>query len=121
MKYNNDFRYDLAVGQMGEKALAEILSDKLIEVKTDLQTQKTGNVFIEYESRNKPSGIATTQADYWCFKISESQLILIKTIKLKSIARKFYKTHSIVGGDSDTSKGILLPVGELLDFNEENV
>ena len=44
MNYNNDFKYDLKIGQLGEKHLNEILNNKKIEVKTDFKAQKTGNV-----------------------------------------------------------------------------
>ena len=47
MNYNNDFRYDLKIGQIAEKELDDIFKDKKIEVKTDFIAQKTGNVFIE--------------------------------------------------------------------------
>lgn len=114
MEYNNDFRYDLKVGQVAEKELASILSGKKIEVKNDLQAHKTGNIFLEYESRNKPSGIATSQADFYCIKIKET-LILIPTLKLKELCRKHIgTTRDIKGGDSNTSKGVLLPINELL-------
>ena len=35
MDYNSDFKFDLKLGQLGEKHLADILKDKKIEVKTD--------------------------------------------------------------------------------------
>ena len=53
MKQNNDFRYDLKVGQVKEKELAEIFNSKTIEVKYDLQALQTGNVYVEYYSRGK--------------------------------------------------------------------
>ena len=34
MNFNSDFKYDLELGQLGEKYLNEILSNKKIEVKT---------------------------------------------------------------------------------------
>lgn len=115
MNYNNDFSHDLEVGQIGEKALGEIFENKTIEVKTDLQAQKTGNVFVEYESRNKPSGITTTKADYWCFIISSKQVIIIETDYLKILARTYWTTQRILGGDSNTSKGILMPISALIN------
>ncbi len=72
VEFNNDFKYDLKIGQLGEKHLANILENKKIEVKTDFQAMKTGNIFVEYSSRGFKSGIATTQADYYCFIISRA-------------------------------------------------
>ena len=72
MNYNNDFKYDLKVGQVKEEELGEIFNSKTIEVKYDLQAMKTGNVYIEYFSRGKASGISTSQADYYCFCIGDT-------------------------------------------------
>jgi len=67
----NDFQYDLKVGQLAEKSVGKLLmlDNSTIEVKLDLLTQKTGNIAIEYRSRNKKSGISTTKAKYWAFVI----------------------------------------------------
>lgn len=114
MKYNNDFRFDLRVGQVFEKQLDELLG-KHIEVKRDFKAVETGNIFIEYESRNKPSGISTSQAEWWCVWLSNSHLILIETRKLKEICRKYLRSsRDVRGGDSNTSKGILLPIDDFL-------
>lgn len=113
MNYNNDFRHDLSVGQLGEQALGTILEHKKIEVKTDLQAHRTGNVFVEYKSRGKLSGISTSEADYWCFIVSNYQLAMIATGKLKELARQNW-SRQVKGGDSNTSDGILIPVKELL-------
>ena len=114
MKHNNDFRYDLKVGQKKENELAEILESSTIEVKHDLQALNTGNVYIEYFSRGKRSGISTSEADYWCICFGDSFHIL-KSDELKSRCRKYIGTsRDKEGGDSNTSKGILLPIKELL-------
>jgi len=113
MKYNNDFKYDLKIGQVKEKQLAEILNDKTIEVKYDLKALETGNVYVEYQSRGKPSGISTSEAEYYCFAFGGTYH-LIATIDLKRRCRKYLETsRDKKGGDSNTSKGILLPLKEL--------
>lgn len=115
MEFCSDFRYDLEVGQLAEHALADVLVNKRIEVKSDKLAHKTGNVFVEYESRGKRSGIAITQADYYCFEV-QGTFILISVPRLKIIARKYIGTdHDIRGGDKNTSKGVLLPVLDLLN------
>lgn len=114
MNYNSDFRYDLQIGQLGEQELSEILHHKRIEVKKDLKAHITGNVFIEYESRNKPSGIATSEAEYYAI-IIQGSIILKESSHLKSLARKYLNTkRDVLGGDNNTSKGILLPIADLL-------
>lgn len=114
MKHNSDFKFDLKVGQVAEKELGEIFNNCTIEVKRDLQALNTGNVFVEYMSRGKPSGLSTTESDWYCFNLGKKYHI-VKTKELKNICREFYKTkRDIVGGDSNTSKGILLPIIKLL-------
>ena len=114
MEYNNDFKYDLRVGLLGEQKLSDILENKRIEVKSDLKAHQTGNIFIEYESRGKKSGISTSQAEYYAI-IIQNTIILKTTQELKAIARKYIGTkRDVVGGDSNTSKGILLPIKDLI-------
>tara|TARA_B110000977_G_scaffold14822_1_gene18287 strand:+ start:664 stop:1008 length:345 start_codon:yes stop_codon:yes gene_type:complete len=113
MNYNNDFKYDLKVGQIKEEQLGEIFSSKTIEVKYDLIAVKTGNVYIEYISRGKPSGISTSQADYYCFCIGDTFHLILSSV-LKDKCRKYLGTsRDKLGGDNNTSKGILLPIKEL--------
>lgn len=113
MDYNNDFKYDLKVGQIKERELGEIFNSKTIEVKYDLLALKTMNVYVEYECRGKPSGLSTTNADYYCFCFGDT-FHLIETSILKERCRPFLKTNrNKKGGDNNASKGILLPLNSL--------
>jgi hypothetical protein len=119
MDYKNDFRYDLKVGQVGEKMLGHILNSATIEVKRDAWVCKSGNIAIEYESRAKPSGLSITEAEWWCFIVSgdmnDKMMLLIETQKLKEIARVYYiKGHIKKMGDNNTSKAVLIPFKELI-------
>ena len=115
MNYNSDFRYDLQIGQNYETSLYELLGKK-IEVKRDFKCLDTGNIFIEYESRGKKSGIATSEAEWWCYWLSEHHAILIELSKLKTICRPFLNTNrDVKGGDSNSSKGIKLPLKILFE------
>ena len=114
MKHNSDFRYDLEIGELKEIELAKILSNSTVEVKTDFIAKKTGNVIVEYQSTGKASGMSTSESDYYCFCIDES-FIIIPSKELKQRCRKYIGTdRDVLGGDSNTSKGILLPVTELI-------
>ena len=132
MDYNNDFKYDLALGQLGEGWLGNLLSSKTIEVKFDFGCYRTGNFYIEYESRGKLSGLATTQADYW-FLIAASekgqrlktdmsevdgsyvlQAVLIPTARLNQLCKTNYHRLGVAGGDNNTSVGILIKAKDLL-------
>lgn len=115
MEYNSDFKFDLLRGKSGEELVAKIFSvppDK-IEVKKDSLTHKTGNLFVEFECRNQPSGISTSHADYWVFLIEKTYIIIfVKTSYLKKLCAK-YKNNIVNGGDSNTSNGYLIPMAEL--------
>ena len=114
MEYCSDFRYDLEVGQVAEAGLADTFENKKIEVKRDLKAKETGNIFIEYESRGKPSGLATTQSDFYCFVVEDLH-IMLPTSQLKDIARSYIGTgRDVRGGDNNTSKGILLRLKDLI-------
>jgi hypothetical protein len=61
--------------------------------------------------RNKPSGISTTEADYWVFKFETGTAVIISTQKLKQLARKFFNINGFKeGGDDNMSKGVLVPL-----------
>ena len=115
MEYNSDLKYDLDLGQLGEKLVYDILTNKKVEVKTDYQASSTGNLFIEYSSRGKDSGITISKADFYCFVTSNENITFIETKKLKEICRKYLNTNrDVKGGDNNTSLGILLPLNEIL-------
>lgn len=120
MKYSSSFYYDLSLGEIGEDWVNELFNgNKLIEVKTDRLAHKTGNIFIEYECRNKPSGLATTTANYWIYRLNEiDTAIIISVEKLKKLCRYLYvnKMYLKNGGDNDLSKGFLIPINILFDL-----
>tara|TARA_R110000772_G_scaffold77079_1_gene166049 strand:+ start:811 stop:1230 length:420 start_codon:yes stop_codon:yes gene_type:complete len=118
MEYNSDFGYDLAVGQMSEKALGNIFENKKIEVKRDLMAIRTGNLFIEYESRGQPSGIVTSKAEYYCFDIGDIFILLEKSKLMDMVMSLMGTGKDIRGGDNNTSKGVLLPLNALIRGNE---
>lgn len=127
MKTNNNFAYDLEVGQNGENIFADLLSGKKIEVKTDFQASRTGNLYIEFECWGKRSGLATTKADFWVFLImkegtnkssfglNEIEIIkFVSTNRLKSICREWLKhNEKIKGGDQKTAHGCLIKINDL--------
>ena len=114
MEFNSDFRYDLKVGQVAEQALAAIFEGKKVEVKRDRKARRTGNIFVEYESRGKPSGISTSEADYWCFVVEET-FILLTTQRLKEIVEPLKGTDKERrGGDNNTSVGVLLRIADII-------
>jgi hypothetical protein len=118
--HNNDKRFDLdlAYGQVFEQKVAEILGQSKIEVKTEKDKWKsTGNIVIEYESRNKPSGIITTDADYWLHNLAMGDDIVLSLLLKVSTLRKYIAQHnprSVRGGDDMTSKLYLIKLTDLV-------
>lgn len=106
---NNDRRFDidLQYGQVYEKQVADMLQTSRIEVKTERGLwAKTGNIVIEFESRNKPSGIQTTEAEYWFHNLEQDGKILCTLVFPTEVLRSYIRTHmpSVVrGGDNYTS------------------
>ena len=114
-KTQKNFDIDIEYGRKGENYLLDILETKRIEVKTDRIAHITGNVAVEYKYKGRPSGIATTEADYWAFLLYDmTTIIMVPTDKLKHIARQKYKQDQItLGGDENASEMILIPINEL--------
>ena len=115
MQFNSDFRYDLKVGQLEEKWLADLLQSKTLEVKRDFKASQTGRVFVEFFCRGKPSGIATTEADHWAFILKEGIVIILPTKRLKELVEEAQeKGKTISGGDSNVSQGALIKLERLV-------
>jgi len=117
MKHSGSFYYDLEIGEKGEDWIKQIFSQgSKVEVKTDFMAHATGNLFVEVYSRGKKSGISTTIADYWIFIIYYQNLTLIlPTDKLKKIIKQNFSSSDLrLGGDNNTSLGILLPIKLIL-------
>lgn len=118
-----DFDADLSLGKRGELEALGILQGTL-EVKTDRMAYRTGNLFVEFECRGKPSGIAVTKASWWAFNILDNTkdivaILLVETGRLKQACRMAFKENRIInGGDDMAARGILLPIRELT--NERN-
>ena len=103
MQHTNRFDLDLQFGKKYENALQKAV-EGTNECKCDRIWHRTGNVYIETESRGKPSGINVTKAKYWSFCLhskdrgEDDQIwLLIPTHLLK----EFIKDYPIKnGGDN---------------------
>ena len=112
------FDLDLAYGKVREQRVADMLTDKKVEVKSerDMWVQ-TGNIAIEYESYGKPSGIAATEADYWfhnlCIGDETFATIVFDTKSLKRIISNLDSKRSVSGGDHNAARMYLLNLQKL--------
>lgn len=112
------FDLDLEYGKVREQAVADMLQGKKIEVKTEKNIwQKSGNIAIEFESYDKPSGINVTEADYWFHNLSIDDevycTLVFSTPMLKKIVEKLDYHKVIKGGDNWASKMYLVNLSKL--------
>ena len=128
----NSFFSDLAFGKSFENYAMEIVGEECTpgpsgnfkpydftsdgikyEVKADKLTYKTGNLFIEYECSDKPSGITTSEAQMLFYFVINAEgkpdrIYLIETGFLKAlITSSDFKRVS--GGDGWRVRGYLIP------------
>ena len=112
------FDLDLKYGQIREDKIADMFNNKKIEVKSERgMWMKTGNICIEYESYGKPSGIITTEADFWFHNLCIDDDIFCTFIfdvpKLKQLIEKLDFKKSVSGGDHKASRMWLVNIQKL--------
>jgi len=95
-----------------------MLTQKKVEVKSERgMWMKTGNIAIEYECWNKPSGINATESDYWfhnlCVGDNEYCTLVFKTDVLRKIVDKLDYFKTVSGGDHNASKMYLVNLQKL--------
>ena len=112
------FDLDLTYGEIREEKIAKMLTNKKVEVKSERDIwQNTGNICIEYECWNKPSGIRATESDYWfhnlCIGDEEYCTLVFKTDTLKKIVDKLDTFKTVSGGDGNASRMYLVNLQKL--------
>ena len=112
------FDIDLRYGTVREEKIADMLTNKKIEVKSEKDLwQKSGNICIEYESWGKPSGIRATESDYWFHKLcvgnNEFCTLVFKTDVLRTIVDKLDTFKTVSGGDHKASRMFLVNLQKL--------
>ena len=118
-KARPNFDLDLKFGQEKENELQEILHNEPLECKCDKRCIDTGNVFVEFEDRGKPSGISITKSTFYAFCLYKKERekkqiwVLIPTEILKKLMLK-YPIKS--GGDNWEAKGHVIPKQDLLNY-----
>jgi hypothetical protein len=121
IKRGKDKRFDLSLGKAEkfETEFAKLFAEKKLELKTEVDWwQKTGNICIEYTDRGKPSGIATTEADYWVQELRTPEgtvaYIIFPVARLKEIMNHSGKPKNGIGDDRGVD-AILIPIKKLFD------
>lgn len=123
LKYISYDSYKKPQGKFKDYDL-EIISNNIntyYEVKCDRMSFKTGNIAIEYECFDKPSGIESTKADYYGYFILNPNgydLYIVPVSQIKEfINKKIYK-RTVKGGDYFKSHMYLF---DLSVFNEYKI
>ena len=121
--YKEDkFDVDLRYARQFEKLVAEIFEDGgRVEVKTERNIwATTGNIAIEIKCRYNPSGLSTTDADYWIHLLALDDDVfggfIFPTQKLKERIKELLKDKTAkiqYGGDDNASKLVLIPINKL--------
>jgi hypothetical protein len=76
---NNDYRFDFLIKKDGKEIK--------IEVKFDDVFLTTRNFAVEFECRGKPSGIKTSESDFWVFVDSNNNIYCINASILKELCK----------------------------------
>lgn len=134
---NNDYRFDIDMSKAkiqiddnvfhpSELPCVEMFNsilDAKIEIKNQEKFLKTGNLFIEYQiqinGNTKPSGIQTTQANWWMMKAGFS--VLFFPTKFLRYCFQYREILELDIKDNSYEKnyigyGLILPVNRLQDL-----
>lgn len=133
--FNKDKKFDIQLNAslLAERKLGEIFaSGKLerldlspehwkIEQKTESWLwERSGNLCIEYKNRGQPSGIASTEADFWVHELKRDDdtlvYIMVPVPHLRELCRKYYKEGKFRKGvgDDGQSDVVLVPIKDIL-------
>jgi len=113
IEFNNDNKYDLKM------IIDEI--EATYEIKTDVYctpTKDTGNMFIEFFCRDKPSGILTSQAKWFIMYykyLNEAWFITTDDLK-KLVNDNKFKVITNGGDKGSSTNGYLIPREKYKEF-----
>jgi len=111
---------DIKLHQGYNKEFDAIADSKFkLEFKFDRKSVDTGNFYLEFECDGKPSGIATTQSDFYCIAtLSCGYVILnIPVSHLRELIRKCkFRQANTKNQDNYDSRGYLIPLNVLKEF-----
>ena len=130
----NSFFTDLEFGQTSEDILRHTLKlhgydskaindhscdieyQVKVEVKTDREWRRTGNVAIEYKYKGEPSGISTTQAHIYVYVLDGiSSMWYVQTDALRAYLKNI-TAKRVKGGDDNMSDLILLTLSQFFSI-----
>lgn len=110
------FDIDLRRGEANEDALVHLFLRSRVEVKTDYEARRTGNVAVEFYQGQprRPSGIAVTKAEWYALHLVDIAWVLIETDRLKRLARVAHQQFGNTRMGDNHNIGVLVPIEWLL-------
>jgi hypothetical protein len=85
-----------------------------MEVHSDRKARYSGQFFVEIECREKPSGIAISEAKCWAIELHDNAWAIIPTARLRDVvAQQKARRGTVRGGDDGAALGVLVPLGAL--------
>ncbi len=120
------FKYDLEIFRDQEAAFLRLVTERnvYVEVKSDQQCSRgyeSGNVFVEYRQDPegtglyRPSGISTTQADYWAEEFDDDCWVVTPVERIRYLLKHWHgRGRRRYGGDNDRFKGVLIPITSIV-------
>lgn len=110
---NNDNKYDIKMLKNNKPITYEIKTDTWCNKYRD-----SGNIFVEFECRGKPSGIEVTQADWFVtFFKNLNQIWFIKTNTIKHLIQtENFKITKQSGDVGSNTCGYLIPRNKYLNY-----
>jgi hypothetical protein len=113
-------RWDInqSEGEIAEGTVAKLLGDNglTVEVKRDFKASDTGNFAVEFMCGGKPSGISTSQSEWWAIVLDGEQYNgeVILFIKKKRLERLLFPARKVRGGDNNKAEMFLVRIEELV-------
>lgn len=98
LKFEHSNKYDILAKIKG--------NDYKFEVKEDFMSWKTGNVALEFECRGNPSGINSTEADFYVYKIHGKNGIHFYLFKISNLFKMVSDNawfRIVNGGDKNSN------------------
>jgi hypothetical protein len=106
LEYGRDWKWDIKFENNTNHAIWTT------EVKESFESQRTGNVAIEFEKNGRPTSIQQTEAKYWIEKIHEPSgeiiFVMLLTERLKQMIEDKQYHRIAVGGDPGTGSKVYL-------------
>jgi hypothetical protein len=118
-------KYPLATKLEGKVKPYDIYIPELniyVEVKSDKKSQETGNIVIEVEMYDKPSGLNSTRSDVWVI-YTGTEFIYITPMRIwECVSRNMLAPVKFIGkGDDQFKKAYLVKIDQLKEYRTRGV